>query len=149
MTDHAKVRLTTGDVLIVQTGDIGPVVVAPRDHDGAGCHALIVARPRPDTMSGEFLSLVLNSDCGYNALKRIQTGASHLHLDCTYVREVPVPVPPLIEQQAVVEEAEHRMTALDGLVARNREVIDRLQEYRTALISAAVTGKIDVREARA
>jgi hypothetical protein len=34
---------------------------------------------------------------------------------------------------------------MDQLVARNREAIDKLQEYRTALISAAVTGKIDVR----
>jgi len=34
----------------------------------------------------------------------------------------------------------------DAMAAKNREVIEKLQEYRTALISAAVTGKIDVRE---
>ena len=38
-------------------------------------------------------------------------------------------------------------TKIDALVAKVREAIDRLRELRTALISAAVTGKIDVREA--
>ena len=35
---------------------------------------------------------------------------------------------------------------IDGLIAKIQESIDKLKEYRTALISAAVTGKIDVRE---
>jgi hypothetical protein len=38
-------------------------------------------------------------------------------------------------------------TAIDGLVGKVRNGVDRLKEFRTALISAAVTGKIDVREA--
>jgi hypothetical protein len=37
------------------------------------------------------------------------------------------------------------MSKLDALISKVREAIDRLREYRTALISAAVTGKIDVR----
>ncbi len=40
-------------------------------------------------------------------------------------------------------------TKLDALVAKVRDAIDRLKELRTALISAAVTGKIDVRDAAA
>jgi len=36
---------------------------------------------------------------------------------------------------------------LDALIDKAHEMIERLQEYRTALISAAVTGKIDVRRA--
>jgi len=42
---------------------------------------------------------------------------------------------------------EHRLdVSVDALVAKVRDAIDRLKELRTALISAAVTGKIDVRE---
>ncbi len=56
-----------------------------------------------------------------------------------------VPLPPPHEQRSIVEHVRPRSDALLALVSRVREAIEKLQEYRTALISAAVTGKIDVR----
>jgi type I restriction enzyme S subunit len=55
-------------------------------------------------------------------------------------------VPPLCEQSEIADFLDARSTEIDTLVRKVREAIDRLQELRTALISAAVTGKIDVRE---
>ena len=55
-------------------------------------------------------------------------------------------VPPLREQRAIAEFLDQKSAEIDGLVAKVREAIDHLKELRTALISAAVTGKIDVRE---
>lgn len=57
------------------------------------------------------------------------------------------PTPPLSEQQSIVEYIEHETGRYHKFVARLEESIDRLREYRTALIAAAVTGKMDVREA--
>jgi len=54
--------------------------------------------------------------------------------------------PPLPEQRAIVAFLDRETAKIDALIAKVREVIERLKEYRTALISAAVTGKIDVRE---
>ena len=55
---------------------------------------------------------------------------------------------PLVAEQRVIADFLDRETAnIDALVAKVREAIDGLKELRTALISAAVTGKIDVREA--
>jgi len=62
------------------------------------------------------------------------------------LREVPVVEPPFQEQQAIVEYLDQETARLDALMAKVRTVIERLQEYRTALISAAVTGQIDVRQ---
>jgi type I restriction enzyme S subunit len=53
--------------------------------------------------------------------------------------------PPIDEQIAIAEFLDHEIAQLERVFLRIHEVIDRLQEYRTALISAAVTGKIDVR----
>jgi restriction endonuclease S subunit len=55
-------------------------------------------------------------------------------------------VPPPVEQRAIAAFLDRETARLDALVAKVREAIDRLKELRTALISAAVTGKIDVRE---
>ena len=58
-----------------------------------------------------------------------------------------VPLPPLPEQQAIADFLDRETSKIDALSAKVTAVIEKLKEYRTALISAAVTGKIDVREA--
>ena len=57
------------------------------------------------------------------------------------------PLPPLPEQQAIAAFLDRETAKIDTLSAKVLMAIERLKEYRTALISAAVTGKIDVREA--
>jgi hypothetical protein len=49
-------------------------------------------------------------------------------------------------KHAIVVFLEHETTKINALVSKVETVVDKLKEYRTALISAAVTGKIDVRE---
>jgi len=58
----------------------------------------------------------------------------------------PLVIPPLLEQNAIVAHLDRETARIDALIAKVREAIDLLEELRTALISAAVTGKIDVRE---
>lgn len=62
------------------------------------------------------------------------------------IRAWPVVLPPNIEQRAISAYLDRETARNDTLVAKIREAIDRLKEFRTGLISAAVTGKIDVRE---
>ena len=70
--------------------------MVPAEFAGSNCHALIIVATRRNEVRGPFLSWVLNSPYGFHALKSIQTGALHPHLNCTFVREVPVPVPPAV-----------------------------------------------------
>jgi len=143
--EHGRSVLRRGDVLIVQTGDIGQVAVVPPEFEGCNCHALIIARPRPGTLSGDFLAFFLNSSFGFDELKRVETGALHPHLNCGFVRDIRFPLPPSREQEAIASYLKRETSVLDALVQAIETARDRLLEYRTALISAAVTGKIDVR----
>ena len=56
-----------------------------------------------------------------------------------------IPVPPRVEQDRIAQFLELETAKIDSLVAKIYEAINHLKELRTALISAAVTGKIDVR----
>jgi restriction endonuclease S subunit len=56
------------------------------------------------------------------------------------------PVPPVSEQVAIADHLEAETAKIDALISKVRQAIDHLAELRIALISAAVTGKIDVRE---
>ncbi len=62
-----------------------------------------------------------------------------------HIRAWKLAVPPINEQKAIVEYLRAETAKLDALVRKAEEAIERLQEYRTALITAAVTRKIDVR----
>ena len=58
-------------------------------------------------------------------------------------------LPPLLEQNAIVEYLENATTNIDSTIARTRCQIELFEEYRTRLIADVVTGKLDVREAAA
>jgi len=55
-------------------------------------------------------------------------------------------IPPREEQEQIVAFLDRETERIDALVAKVRDAIERLKELRSALVSAAVTGKIDVRE---
>jgi len=61
-------------------------------------------------------------------------------------KELVLPIPPKPEQKAIANDVENIVTHGDTLEHRLSHAISLLQEYRTSLISHAVTGKIDVRD---
>jgi type I restriction enzyme S subunit len=59
--------------------------------------------------------------------------------------DAPFIAPGLVEQRTIAAYLDRETSKIDALIAKIQQAIERLREYRTALISAAVTGKIDVR----
>ena len=142
---HAKSILQSGDVLVVQTGDIGQVSVVTPEFAGCNCHALIILTPVKSRLTGDWLASVLNSTFGFHSLLAIQTGALHPHLNCGNVKDLSIPIPPLGEQELITEEVKRVVAELEELSQEVQGALRLLVERRSALISAAVTGKIDVR----
>ena len=77
---------------------------------------------------------------------RLMMGSTHRTIYEADAASFQIPVPPLGEQHATVAFLEERLPSTDAALDAAALAIERLQEYRTALITAAVTGKIDVRE---
>jgi len=142
---HSKSVLEAGDVLIVQTGDIGQAAVVTDEFAGCNCHALIIVSPVRAVVEGAWIALVLKAEFGLHSLLSIQTGALHPHLNCGDVKDVFIPLPPLVEQRQIIEKVSEQICSLDALVLESERAIALLGERRAALISAAVTGQIDVR----
>ncbi len=72
-------------------------------------------------------------------------GSTFNEVSIETVRELAVTVPPVVEQTEIASSLNNALRQLDELIDEAKRGIDLLQERRTALISAAVTGKIDVR----
>ena len=86
-------------------------------------------------------------DAMQGELERLAMGATLRTIGMPEVNTLATPVPPVDEQEVIVNHIHQERLRLDLLIAKIHEAIDILNEFRTALISAAVTGKIDVREA--
>ncbi|WP_284549630.1 hypothetical protein [Aestuariimicrobium sp. T2.26MG-19.2B] len=140
---HDRINLRAGDVLIVQTGAIGQVALVPEGFGEASCHALLIARCDRRIVRPEYLSEFLRSDFGQQAMFARATGALHPHLE-SGVRTTPLVVPSLPAQEAILTGTRADRSALESAVASLRSSIDLLTEYKSSLITAAVTGEIDV-----
>lgn len=79
-------------------------------------------------------------------LNRYSQSAAQPGLAVETIAALFIPAPPFVEQTAIASILKRETERIDALSEKIRHSIERLQEYRTALISAAVTGKIDVRE---
>lgn len=78
--------------------------------------------------------------------RRLTMGSTHQTIYMPDVARFSIPLPPISEQIVIVDHIRNSTKSTDALIAKAEETISRLQEYRAALISAAVTGRIDVRE---
>jgi type I restriction enzyme S subunit len=142
---HRKSILREDDVLVVQTGDIGQVARVDSRWAGANCHALIICSPNRKRVQGRYLSWLLCSEYGQAQLESLQTGALHPHLNCGDIKHMLLPVPPLAEQASIAAFLDAEATATANADRLALETISRLTEYRSTLITSAVTGRIDVR----
>ncbi len=92
----------------------------------------------------EYLYYVFSSGELYKGLGKLGT---QLNLNTDTIGDIYLPVPPRQEQNDIVSYLDAHLSRLQGVIAKVEEGILHLREYRMALIPAAVTGKIDVREA--
>jgi type I restriction enzyme S subunit len=107
-----------------------------------GTTELHVLRPRPQLL-GQFL-VYLTYSRPFRGLGQVEMkgAAGQQRVPEDFVKNFTAPVPPLPEQRAIAAFLDRETAKIDALIAKVQEVIERLKEYRTALISAAVTGKI-------
>ena len=109
------------------------------------CH-LVRGRPDQRQIEPEFLINFLNSAFAIQSLISRANTVTMATLGQTKLLDLPVLLPPIDEQGEVVGHVHAATTKLNKMELRIRQAIDKLQEYRAALITAAVTGRIDVRE---
>jgi type I restriction enzyme S subunit len=98
-------------------------------------------------LHGEFLYWFMLSD-GFSSLAVLESERVAMpKINRTSLKAVPLVVPPSQEQIAISGYLERECSKIDSLITKSEAAIEKLKEYRAALISAAVTGKIDVRDA--
>ena len=150
----ARFRLEEGDVLITKDSeawdDIGvPSLVTEPAEDLISGYHLALLRPVAGVLIGSHLLRALQSKGLAHQFHVEAKGVTRYGLSHASIKSVWLPVPPLPEQAAIADFLDRETGRTDALVAKTREAIERLCEYRGSVISAAVTGQIDLRESMA
>jgi type I restriction enzyme S subunit len=141
--EHRKSRLQAGDVVVVRTGQAGAAAVVPREFEGANCIDLILIRPGPK-LAPKYVEYVLNSGYARRQIAEHSVGSIQAHFNVGSMKQLPFPVLSRNEQERVAEALNEQLGALDTLADRLMKQELLLAERRQALITAAVTGQIDV-----
>jgi type I restriction enzyme S subunit len=136
-------RLTHRDLISVRVGYPGITAVVTEDLEGANCASVIVIRK--GKYNSDWLCAAMNSWVGRQQVELVSYGAAQKQFNVADAIDFIFPVPPYEEQNQIASHVEKALSRFDILSEKADKQIALLQERRTALISAAVTGKIDVR----
>jgi len=143
--------LVSGDLLISRANTrelVGSAAVVDRNYPNLLlCDKLYRIRFILDLFSPRFASHYLGSSSVRGQIELAATGASAsmLNIPQSAILDLPITVPPLAEQCEIAVSLDLDLGKYDTLTAEAQKAITLLQERRSALISAAVTGQLDVR----
>lgn len=122
-------------------GAFGSVTV-----EGLVSPAYVVAEPKA-VFRTKFIEILLQTSSGSEEVRRYSKGIAdfRMRLYWEHFRNIGVCLPPLDEQDEIIRHIDREAARIDGLLTKTIRSIELLKEHRSALITAAVTGKIDVR----
>ena len=141
----ARGKPEIGDLLFTMEAPLGQVALIDRT-DIALAQRIVKFRGMPKIMQNNFLLYWLMSTHCQARLETLATGSTALGIKASKLGMIECLVPPLEEQTVIANYIDGETAKLDTLTTEAQRAIELLQERRSALISAAVTGKIDVRD---
>jgi type I restriction enzyme S subunit len=144
--EQERFMVRKGDLLMVEGRELGRGAIwMGEDNVVAFQKALHRLRPLNATEHARFLYYTMAHAHSTGVFLANQTPNEIPHLTGQELRRYRFPKPPIEEQTAITRFLDEKTARLDVLVSDANSVIELLQERRSSLISAAVTGKIDVR----
>jgi type I restriction enzyme S subunit len=140
-----RLRPVCRDVLYSREGErFGLAALVPENVDLCLGQRMIMFRAAEKYLP-EFLMWVLNSDFVYQQVLSRLIGASAPHVNIADIINFTIPFPAIEEQRKISDHINEFCNQNESLLSEAARAITLLKERRAALISAAVTGKIDVR----
>lgn len=140
-----RTRVSGGDILVSITADIGSVGLVPSSiREGYVSQHLCLIHPRRDVVDPQWLAFALLSSDAQHQLDSARYGGTKTQLALDDVASVQIPLPPLGDQVELARRLREGHRQLITLTEKLDDQMLVLQERRQALITAAVTGELDV-----
>lgn len=134
---NKKSCLQEGDLLTIQTGDIGVTARVPKYLAGSNCHALIISRFDTAICNSKFYLQYYNSSICQSRFKKIETGSTMKHLNVGDLESEYIPVPPLPEQEKIAG----ILGTWDEAIEKLTSLIEQKKLLKKGLMQKLLTGK--------
>jgi type I restriction enzyme S subunit len=134
-----------GDILFTTEAPLGNVALVDRE-DIALAQRIIRFRMRKSHFHSRFVLYAMLADYFQLQLRRLSTGSTAEGLKASKLSILRLVAPPIAEQEAIANFLDLECEKIDKLIKIMETAISRMDEYRHALITATVNGRIDVRE---
>lgn len=136
-----------GDLIFSRNATVGEVAIVPRAHEpfAMGQDVCMLKRQSRET-SPEFGWYALRSHHLQQQISLAMIGSTFKRINVEEIRSLSYCVPPPKEQRTIAKYLDEKVSVIDEAVVAADKTVALLRERRSAIISAAVTGKIDVRE---
>lgn len=135
---HQKSCLKEGDLLTVQTGDVGLTTIVPNNLEGTNCHALIISRFNKDKVCPKFYSYYFNSLTGRSRLKEFETGTTMKHLNIGDIVHWKIPFPKSKSEQVAIATI---LSDTDELIEGLEKLIVKKKALKQGAMQQLLTGK--------
>ena len=141
-----KCRPVRDDILICKSGaTTGKLARVNTDREFSIWSPLAVVRSNRSLVLPRYLEMALETGYVQDQIKRTWSAGTQPNISMGDLERLHVVAPDIDEQAKIIAYVDAKTGGFSRIIGKVREVIDRLKELRQALISAAVTGKIDVR----
>jgi len=144
---YARSRVRPGDIVMSIRASVGKCLPVPNGLSVANLTQGTAKISPGSRITRDYLLAYLNSGAAQVYFDLMAKGATFREITLDALRRTPVLVPPAHEQADIDQFIARHVARLDGLVQLSERSIVMLKERRSALITAAVTGQIDLRGA--
>jgi type I restriction enzyme S subunit len=140
-------KVHSGDVLLNITGaSIGRCYYVDETLGESNVNQHVsILRPNNKVLT-KYLYYILYSNIGQEQIRKEQTGSGREGLNFEVLKNFQVPLPEISEQESIINYIELQSNQMEFRIMKTKKLIDLLTEYRSALISDVVSGKVNVIE---
>ncbi|SFR17323.1 restriction endonuclease subunit S [Desulfoscipio geothermicus] len=140
-------RLKENDIVFSRVGSMGRTALIKKEQEEWLISGqMLRLRIKNKNVNKQFLVYLFSSGVSSNYLQLMSVGSTRESINTNILRNMLIALPSLREQQRIIEYLDNKTSTINTLINKIHQQITKIKEYRQALISAAVTGKIDVRD---
>ncbi len=131
----------SGDILISRAGSVGVSFLIMNPEHAVFASYLIRFRPK-NVIHEKYFYYYLKSPAYWEAISSSKSGIAIPNVNASKLAQIPIPVAPLDQQKRIVAEIEKQFSRLDEAIAKLKQVKANIKHYKTAVLKAAVEGKL-------
>ena len=135
--------LYENDLLISLTGNVGRIALLPKEYLPAALNQRVAClRPYLNSVLKEFFAFYLRQPQFLNECIKSSKGTAQLNMSTEWLKRYPIPLPPLTEQQRIVNRIENMFAKLDEAKEKAQNVVDSFETRKAAILHQAFTGNL-------